>query len=97
MSSEKIILEKLDGRRYIPLEDWCEREGITPANARGYYIPKGRVEGAAMYQGKWWIPRKSRLQRQRQSRQKKSSSKTPVASSDEEKKAAPSGSRKNAA
>lgn len=50
-----------DGEESIPLEAWCELEGIAPSNARGYYIPKGQIPKAFKVGSDWWVPRSSVL------------------------------------
>lgn len=50
------------GRKYlIPLEQWCQSRGLSAANARGYYLPAGRIPGAIKIGGAWWVPETSLL------------------------------------
>lgn len=55
-----------DGQESIPLEMWCALEGITAANARGYYIPRHQIPGAFKVGAEWWVPKNSALQRRGQ-------------------------------
>lgn len=59
--------------KLLTLEEWCQREQISAANARGYYLPKGRIPGAEQIGGCWYVPSKSTLVRRR----KQPRSKTP--------------------
>lgn len=50
-----------DGKPALPLEEWCGREGITAANARGYYIPKDKIPGIFKIGADWYVPESSHL------------------------------------
>lgn len=59
------------GEPSLPLSEWCGRQGITEGNARGYYIPKGRIPGAFKLGADWYVPESSTLIRKEGGRPRK--------------------------
>jgi len=53
---------------YLPLKDWCAREGVTPSNARGYYrerIPFKTIDYRHFVPEQFNLPRQQRSGRAR--------------------------------
>lgn len=55
----------------LSLAEWCRKQGITESNARGYYIPQGRIPGVFKIGADWYVPATSVLTRRQGGRPRK--------------------------